>query len=177
VCSLYYRKTMKILFCIPVWLKIKYVGFLPEYLYIYNNPNYYICENNSHMTITEFLSEQEPERKKLLSSLHELILKTNPKVIAEVAPMMGNETIQYKFNNNFVYGLASPKAHMSLHAMPIYISKPIHEKYSKLLKKAKLQKGCVNFKNADEMPLDIAKQLLTECANIDWLAEYKKKKA
>lgn len=128
------------------------------------------------MTINEYLSKQEPGREELLGAIHEIILKTNKKVKAEVGKMMGTDMIIYKVNDGFVYGLASQKNHMSLHAMPIYACKPLHEKYSKLLKKAKVQKGCINFKNADEMPLDIAEQLLTDCAKIDWEAEMKKYK-
>lgn len=130
------------------------------------------------MTITEYLSKQEPERKKLMHAIHETILKTNKKVKAEVGSMMGGDMIQYKINTNFVYGLAGNKNHMTLHALPMYAFKSIHEKYSNLLKKAKFQKGCINFKNADEMPLDITEQLLTDCAKIDWeaiMAKFKKK--
>ncbi len=140
------------------------------------------------MTPTEYLATLEPEEKKLLTSIHKIILKTNPKVTAEVAPMMGKEMIQYKIkppapapgekprpsSQYFVYGLVSTKNYMSLHAMPMYGCKPIHEKYSKLLKKAKFQKGCINFKNADEMPLDIAEDLLKDCAAIDMIALMKK---
>lgn len=129
------------------------------------------------MTVNQYLSEQEPERKKLLSSIHEIILKTNKKVKPEVAKMMGAEMIQYKVNNYFTFALASQKNHMTLHLLPMYGCKPIHEKYSKLFKKAKFQKGCINFKNADEMPLDITKQLLTDCAKIDWEAVMKKYEA
>jgi hypothetical protein len=131
------------------------------------------------MTINEYLTSVESERQQLLSSLHKIILKTNKKVAAEVGPMMGTDMIQYKINGYFVYGLASQKNYMSLHAMPMYGCKPVHDKYSKLLKKAKFQKGCINFKNSDEMPLDLAEELLTDCAKIDWEAiieKYKKPK-
>lgn len=126
------------------------------------------------MTPTEYLATLEPEEKKLLTSIHNIILKTNKKVTPEVAPMMGKVMIQYKIKNYFVYGLVSAKNYMSLHALPMYGCKPIHEKYSKLLKKAKFQKGCINFKNASEMPLDITEQLLTDCGAIDWEAMMKK---
>lgn len=122
------------------------------------------------MTAGEYLLKQEPERKELLSSIHELILKTNKKVKPEVGKMMGGDMIQYKIKTNFVFGLGSQKNHMTLHLLPMYMHKPIHEKYSKLYKKAKFQKGCINFKNADEMPLDITEQLLTDCAKIDLVA-------
>ncbi len=117
---------------------------------------------------------QEPERKELLTAIHEIILKTNKKVTAEVAPMMGKEMIQYKVNKYFIYGLGSVKNHMSLHVLPMYGHKPLHEKFTKLLKKAKVQKGCINFKNIEEMPLDMAELLLTDCAKIDMEALMKK---
>ena len=140
------------------------------------------------MTPVEFIAKQTPERQALLTSLHNIILKTNKKVVAEVAPMMRQEMIQYKIypmgtnamvtakesSKYFVYGLASTKNYMSIHSMPLYACKPIHEKFSKLLKKAKFQKGCINFKNAGEMPLDIAEQFMKACAEIDWAAVMKK---
>jgi hypothetical protein len=122
----------------------------------------------ARMTINQYLSNQDPEREALLTSLHQVILNTNKKVKAEVGKMMGSEMIQYKINGHFIYALANQKNYISLHAMPIYGHKPLHEKYSKLLKKAKFQKGCINFKNADEIPLDVAEQLLSDCAKIDW---------
>ncbi|HTB32125.1 MAG TPA: hypothetical protein VK808_08875 [Bacteroidia bacterium] len=128
------------------------------------------------MTPEEFIAKQSPDRQPLLRSIHEIILKTNKKAVAEVAPMMRQEMIQYKVNNYFVYALASPKTHMSIHAMPMYCTKSIHEKFSKLLKKAKFQKGCINFKDATEMPLDIAEDFMTECAKIDWVSVMKKYK-
>lgn len=119
------------------------------------------------MTAEEYISKQEPERREVLSAIHHIVLKTNKNIITEVAPMMRSEMIQYKLNNHFVYALASQKKYMSLHALPMYCCKPIHEKYSKLLNKASFQKGCINFKNAGEMPLDITELLLAECAKVD----------
>ena len=126
------------------------------------------------MTPTEYISAQSPERQALLKSIHALILKLNKKITAEVAPMMGSEMIQYKINTYFAYALGSGKAHITLHALPMYMHKPIHEKFSKLFKKAKFQKGCINFKNADEMPLDMAEQFLTDCSKVDLVAIMKK---
>ena len=68
------------------------------------------------------------------------------------------------------YALSSVKSHMSLHLMPIYGSSPLHAKYEKLLPRAKFQKGCINFKEAEEVPLPVVKALLADCAKIDLLA-------
>jgi uncharacterized protein YdhG (YjbR/CyaY superfamily) len=117
-----------------------------------------------------FLAQLESPRKEILTSIHELILQTNKKVVPEVAPMMGKEMIQYKLAGHFIYALSSVKSHMSLHLMPIYSNPTLHAKYAKLLNKAKFQKGCINFKKAEEIPLNTMKQLLTDCSNIDYLA-------
>jgi diadenosine tetraphosphate (Ap4A) HIT family hydrolase len=127
------------------------------------------------MTIEEYLAKQEPQRRELLSSIHEVVLKTNKKISMEVAKMMGTDMIQYKMNSQFVYALGGTKNHMSLHLLPMYMHKPIHEKYAKLLPKAKFQKGCINFENVGEIPLDIAEQLLTECAKVDLKAMLEKR--
>jgi hypothetical protein len=114
------------------------------------------------MTISEFLNAQEPERKKVLSSIHKIITESNPKAKARIGSMMGKEMILYEVEGAFTYALASVKTHMSLHNIIMYGHAPLYSKYSKLLSKAKFQKGCVNFKNAEQMPLDVIKEFMTE---------------
>ena len=98
--------------------------------------------------------------------------------MAEIGKMMGTEMILYKYKGIFKYGLSITKNHFSLHLMPIYGSPALHAKYAKRLSKAKFQKGCINFKNAEAMPLDIVRELLDDCAGIDLIAlmeQFKKK--
>ena len=131
------------------------------------------------MTPTEFLSKQDPERKNLLVSVHKVITENDKTVKAEVGKMMGKDMILYNAPGTFKYGLASVKEHMSLHCLPIYGDKKLYEKYEKLFSKAKLQKGCINFKNAEEAPLKIIKDLIKDCSKIDLAAireEYLRKK-
>lgn len=65
------------------------------------------------------------------------------------------------------YGLSSMKKHMSLHILPIYASPTLHSKYKALMPSASFQKGCINFKSSEELPMNILKQLLEDCAKID----------
>jgi hypothetical protein len=122
------------------------------------------------MTIPEFISIQPEERQNLLSQLHEIIIKNDKTVTAIIAPMMGKDMIIYNAPGTFKYGLASVKNHMSLHVLPMYGSPVIYEKYKSLLLDASFQKGCINFKNKEEMPLSIVKNLIIECSKIDLLA-------
>jgi len=119
------------------------------------------------MTITEFIKSQPAERQALLTKIHNIIIKEDKTVTASIAPMMGKDMIIYNAPGTFKYGLASVKNYMSLHVLPMYGHPPLHEKYKALLDKAAFQKGCINFKHADEMPLKIVGQLMADCAKID----------
>ena len=130
------------------------------------------------MTIPEYL-DKDAARKKLLTAIHKIIMATDKKAVAKIDSMMGKEMIIYKCSDIFKYALASPKNYMSLHMMPMYGTPKIYDKYVKLFTKAKFQKGCINFKNEDELPLEIVQQLISDCAKVDMealMAQYKKKK-
>ena len=135
------------------------------------------------MTISAFISGQPADRQALLTELHDIIIQNDKTVTPVIAPMMGKEMIIYNAPGTFKYGLASVKNYMSLHVLPMYGSPILYEKYKALLKDAAFQKGCINFKNKDEMPLNIVNKLIADCSKIDLLAireEYlrsKKKKA
>ena len=122
------------------------------------------------MTIQAFISSQPAERQELLAQLHEIIIQNDKTVTPVVAPMMGKEMIIYNAPGTFKYGLSSVKNYMSLHVLPIYGSTILYEKYKGLLKEASFQKGCINFKNKEEMPLDIVTNLIIDCAKIDLAA-------
>ncbi len=133
------------------------------------------------MTITEYIEAQPADRQALLQALHTAIVENDSTVTPTVGPMMSKQMILYNCKT-FKYGLASVKDYMSLHVMPMYMNAPMHQKYEALLPKAKFQKGCINFKNADEMPVDVVKQLIADSAGFDlhayrekYLAEKKKK--
>lgn len=80
---------------------------------------------------------------------------------------MGKEMIIYNAPGTFKYGLSSVKNYMSLHVLPMYGSPIIYEKYKGLLNEASFQKGCINFKSKEEMPLKIVKNLVADCSKID----------
>ncbi len=122
------------------------------------------------MLVTDFLEKQPEARRELLKSIHNIIIGADKKAVAEVGKMMGAEMIIYKTGGIFNYGLAGMKDYMSLHAMPIYGSPKLHEKYRLLLPDANFQKGCINFKDAKAMPLKVVKSLMEDCAKIDMVA-------
>ena len=122
------------------------------------------------MTIEDHIKQQPPERQVIMRSIHQIILKNDPNVEATIGSMMGKEMIIYNQRGFFKYALASVKDHLSLHVMTIYSVSPLHAKYQQLLPDARFQKGCINFKTAAEMPLEVIEQLFAESSAIDLLA-------
>jgi hypothetical protein len=130
------------------------------------------------MTPSQFLDSLESPKKELLTRIHKQILKTNKQVSPEVSGMMGKEMLVYKLGGFMLYALSNMKSHMSLHLIPMYGCAPIHAKYSKLLNKAKFQKGCINFKKQEDMSEEVVENLLKECSKVDMqalLEKYKRK--
>ncbi len=122
------------------------------------------------MSISEFISKQASERQELLKQLHAIIVEKDKTVTPVIASMMGKEMIMYNAPGTFKYGLSSVKNYMSLHLMPMYVSGTLYVKYKSLLKDANFQKGCINFKSKEEMPLKVVKELIADCSKIDLLA-------
>ncbi len=131
------------------------------------------------MTIREYISNAPVERQELLTALHEAIIANDPNVKPVIKPMMGKDMILYEDHCYMKYGLADTKKYMSLHCLPIYMNAGLHAKYSALLPAAQFQKGCINFTNAEEMPLIPVTALITDCAliNIAEMLENRKKKS
>jgi hypothetical protein len=119
------------------------------------------------MISKDYIAKQPVERQKLLKEIHEIIIANDKTVTATVEPMMGKEMIMYKGKGMMKYALASVKNSMTLHVLPMYGSEKLINKYKALLVKANFQKGCINFNNEEEMPLEIVKQLIMDCSGID----------
>ena len=131
------------------------------------------------MTATQYISTQPAEWQKHMTALHEAIISGDKTVMPVIEQMMGKEMILYKERGYMKYGLAGVKKYMSLHCLPIYMNPVFHSKYEGLLPKAKLQKGCINFTDNDELPVAIAAALIADCSKIsiaDMLENRKKKK-
>jgi hypothetical protein len=134
------------------------------------------------MTPKEYIAKQIPERKELMTIIHNTIMDNNKRVKPDVSKMMGHDMIQYKLNGVFMYGLDSGKYHVTLHLLPMYGSPVIYAKYKKLLDKAKFQKGCINFTAEEQVPTKVISSLIKDCAKCEdmiiemYMARKKKKK-
>jgi hypothetical protein len=121
------------------------------------------------LKVERYIATQPPDRQRILTDIHLIIIQEDQTVVPVVEPMMGKEMIVYKGKGLMKYGLAGVKNYMSLHVLPIYGSKTLFNKYKALLPKANFQKGCINFDTPEKMPLDTVRQLFADCSKIDLL--------
>lgn len=130
------------------------------------------------MSIEEYISAAPIERQELLATLNDVIIAGDPAITPVVKPMMGKDMILYEDNGYMKYGLADTKKYMSLHCLPIYMDKDLHAKYAALLPDAEFQKGCINFTNAAQMPLETVTAFIADCAlvNMKEVLENRRKK-
>ena len=117
--------------------------------------------------IKNYIQSQPLDWQPILSEIHEIILEKDKSVISEISPMMGKDMMMYKNKGMMKYALAGVKKHMSFHALPIYVSKTLFDKYKPLFDKAIFQKGCINFSSSEQMPLELVQQFILDCAEID----------
>lgn len=130
------------------------------------------------MNVSEYISSMPPDRRALLTALHDTIMTHDPGVSPVVKPMMGKEMILYEERSYMKYGLASAKNYMSLHCLPMYMNPKLHAKYAELLSAATFQKGCINFTDKAAMPPATVAALIADCSSISIAAmlENRKKK-
>ena len=126
------------------------------------------------MTPKQYLDSLPEDRKAIISKLRGFILKSDPLVKEVVSSMMGKEMLMYMQGDFMKYALSSVKDHMSFHSMVMYGSSKrfggsgLRERYEKLLPTVKFQKGCINFKNAVQMPLDIVEKFVDEMSEVEY---------
>ncbi len=117
--------------------------------------------------IENYIAMQPDGRQRIMDEIHSIIVNNDATVTPVVEKMMGKEMIIYKEKSMMKYALASVKNYMSLHVLPMYVSKTIFEKYQQLLPQASFQKGCINFESAEAMALDVVASLIEDCSAVD----------
>jgi len=117
--------------------------------------------------------------KDILSELKKIIEKNDKAVKGGKGKIMGTEGYGFSEDGVFKYALAKTKAGYSFHSMAIYANPDLHADFKSKLKKAKFQKGCVNFKSLEDFPLNVFEEHMKKSAKVDFspvIEHYKKKK-
>lgn len=110
-------------------------------------------------SVSEYIGGLDPERKKTIEFLHDLIQKTAPSLKPHFAyNMLGYGSFKYQnYKKEIVdwptIALASQKNYISLYVCSIDKGEYVAEKHKDKLGKVSVGKSCIRFKKIDDLNL------------------------
>lgn len=130
--------------------------------------------------MSTFLKEISEEENKVINQMRKIILEFDSNVNESTGEIMSSKNcFIYKEQGVFKYGIAKTKNHFSFHSMVMYANKELIDWITDNSKSLKIQKGCLNFKNANDFPLPLFKEFLIISSKSDFskvIDRYKNKK-
>ncbi len=108
-------------------------------------------------TPEEYIEKLDEPRRSEILKLHQLIIKTVPKLTPYIETgMLGYGKFHYKSKSGregdwAIIGLASQKNYISLYICAIEDNEYLAEKNKKLFPKASIGKSCIRFKRTDDI--------------------------
>lgn len=123
-------------------------------------------------TVAEFLAGLPEERRATMTALHKAIRKTVPKLAPYVTAGMGTPIIgygKYRYKSAsgregdwFLIGLALGKSGYALHICASEKNGFLVEQNKKKLGKVKTGRSCINFKQLEDLNLDVVMGLVKQ---------------
>jgi hypothetical protein len=112
----------------------------------------------------DYLKGTDTHQEQSIRLLRALLLECEPGLKEEVCTdKWYGGLLVYRAPNNYpIYALGPRSAgKTTFHMMPFYGSKVLQERHGAVLKKFLTGKSCITFKNADDLPLDAIRDILT----------------
>ncbi len=103
------------------------------------------------LSYENYLAAAPPERRAEIARVWELVRAHTPAGYSEeITPKF----LTFKAGAEWYVALANQKNYLSIYLMPIYVFPGLKELLDSGGKKLKMGKSCINFKRADELPLE-----------------------
>ena len=108
------------------------------------------------VTIKQYFSKVPESRRRRLELLHELIIQLFPDIVVNMQYKMPT----YRVGDGWV-AVANQKNYISLYTCGYHHIEEFKTKHPKI----KTGKGCINFKDSDDLPLEDLKAVVTHAIN------------
>ena len=109
------------------------------------------------LSFGEHLAALPPERRTEVEKVWRLVRRSMPDGYVEE---IGPKFLSFKADGEWYVALANQKNYISLYLMPVYIFPELRAKLDGSGKKLKCGKSCVNFRRADELPLETIAEIV-----------------
>ena len=116
-----------------------------------------------------FVDTLDATQQLYFEQLRTAIKKHDAAVVEKIADVMSaKNALVYSQEAVFKYAFTRSKHHFSFHSMVMYANKDIYQLTTELLPDVLQQKGCINFKRIEQMPLTPFTQLIQHSAQRDF---------
>ena len=112
----------------------------------------------SEQSYKQFLDNLPLDRKAEVETVWNVVRDNVPDGFSEE---IDNKFLSFKIDKDWYVALANLKNYISLHLLPIYIYPELRIKLDSAGKNLKIGKGCVNFKRAEDLPLDTIAEIIS----------------
>ena len=105
-----------------------------------------------------YLASLPPERRDAVESVWQIVRENIPKGFTEeISPKF----LTFKADDDWFIALANQKNYISLYLCSIYIFPELKAKLDNSGKKLKCGKSCINFKHAEDLPLETIAEIIS----------------
>jgi len=109
------------------------------------------------LTYKQFLAELPAERRIEVEKVWRVVRESMP---AGYVEDIGAKYISFKAGEDWYVALANQKNYISLYLIPLYFFPELKAKLDASAPRLKCGKGCINFKKAEELPLDVIAEVV-----------------
>jgi len=103
------------------------------------------------LSFEQYLAALPPERRGEVEKVWRVVRESVP---AGYVEEIGPKFISFKAGDEWYVSLANQKNYISLYLMPVYVFPELRARLDAGGKRLNCGKSCVNFKRADELPLE-----------------------
>lgn len=109
------------------------------------------------LSYKQYLTELPPERRGEVEKVWRVVRESMPGGYVEE---IGPKFISFKAGEDWYVALANQKSYVSLYLIPLYVFPELKAKLDASAPRLKCGKSCINFKSADELPLDVIAEVV-----------------
>ncbi|HEX6183252.1 MAG TPA: DUF1801 domain-containing protein [Pyrinomonadaceae bacterium] len=109
------------------------------------------------LSFERYLAGLPPERRGEVEKVWRVVRKSMPGGYVEE---IGPKFLTFKADDDWYVALASQKNYISLYLMPVYVFPELKARLDASGKRLKCGKSCINFKRADELPLEAVAEIV-----------------
>jgi uncharacterized protein YdhG (YjbR/CyaY superfamily) len=110
------------------------------------------------LSYEEYLAALPPDRRDTIDRVWQVVRSNMPEDYVEE---IGPKFITFKVDEDWYVALANQKNYVSLYLMPVYAFPELKAKLDRSGKKLKTGKSCINFRRAEELPLDVIGEIIS----------------